>query len=825
MRLSKKIVLFLLIGTVALVVSSSIIFTAFFHSYLTTQESIQTDKDTYRLIDSIEAKKDDYQGSVNDWAHWDETYDYILDKDPLYEQNNLISDTFINLTINFLVFYSKKDGIKSATYYDFEKQAITVFPSEFKNHMNDYLNSIEKNVDDSFIMSFGGDFYWLAVSPITDSVSIKSTDGSILFGKKLDSATILELDKVADGKVQFHTAEELSTYQNGMFDTSGGSNPQYKNWKENTSESEMISWISLPETNIDDFVTPVFVSITKDRLLYINGVKQERNLMFFYIGFSLLVGIILVILIHVTFSKPLFNTTTKISSIDLSKRNFDLLPVKGTDEISRLQIAVNNMLVEIEEKNNELRQNEERLKIIFDQAPIGIALSDIDKKCFIQLNKSFADILQRSSEEIMAEDWLSITHPDDLQEDLNYMELLVSGQIDIFNMDKRFLLPNGFYVWVSMTVAAIKEDYGGIRRNICMIKDITDQKNKEKSIIYLSYHDSLTEIHNRNYFEKMKATLNNENGSLPLTIIMCDINGLKMMNDGFGHHYGDLLLIKAAKMLQKECRPTDVLCRIGGDEFCILLPNTTSEYAEQLCNRVHENCKKQNRLPDREIFHLSISLGFATKTNDTESIELTINIAEDRMQRAKLLNRKSNHLLFLDSMSQVLFEKNLESLEHINRLCNLTRSIQPIFNLSDNDLYSLILLANIHDIGKIAIDETIINKQTNLLSSDWYEIKKHPDIGYRISMVIPEFIPISELVLSHHEQWDGEGYPQNLAGNDIPKLARIFSILEAYDDICQNDIKTNSKKKALSYIKKNAGSKFDPALVELFIYWSDLYTL
>ena len=164
-------------------------------------------------------------------------------------------------------------------------------------------------------------------------------------------------------------------------------------------------------------------------------------------------------------------------------------------------------------------------------------------------------------------------------------------------------------------------------------------------------------------------------------------------------------------------------------------------------------------------------------------------------------------------------EKNQETQEHCERLIELSRKLGQALHLSQKDLDELELLATLHDIGKVGIPERILVKPDRLDETEWAEMKRHPEIGYRIAMAAPELIPIAEYILSHQERWDGEGYPQKLAGEQIPLLSRIISICDAYDAMTQNRPyrKKMSEAAAMKEITDNAGSQFDPNIAKIFI--------
>ncbi|MDF2905898.1 MAG: rpfG4 [Herbinix sp.] len=349
-------------------------------------------------------------------------------------------------------------------------------------------------------------------------------------------------------------------------------------------------------------------------------------------------------------------------------------------------------------------------------------------------------------------------------------------------------------------------------------RDITDRRMKEEEVRFLYQHDYLTGLHNRAFYEAEVQRLDLE-GYYPLSIIIGDINGLKMINDSLGHDEGDKLLISMAGILKKCCRVGDIVTRLGGDEFIIALPNTEKETAMQVIQRIYDTCDDYNRNVSGEIYHISISLGVATKTVKDEEINHITKQAEDAMYNRKLLEGRSYHSSVIASMKAALFAKSYETEMHANRLVKLSKMVGEAIGLTGQQFDELELLSALHDIGKIGIEDHILNKPDRLTKAEWVKMKKHSDIGYRIAMSSPELIPIAYYILTHHEHWDGRGYPQGLSGERIPLLSRILSVVDAYDAMTEDRPyrRGMSKEKAIEEIKNNTGSQFDPDIAKLFV--------
>jgi diguanylate cyclase (GGDEF)-like protein len=434
-----------------------------------------------------------------------------------------------------------------------------------------------------------------------------------------------------------------------------------------------------------------------------------------------------------------------------------------------------------------MKKKELSIKLL-ENAPIGI--------CFFDRTGTLQDVNK------YFEDYLSyvpiIDFADDKFAKNNYC------------YEKELQIDNQETVRLLMNKAKVKNKKNDFIGTILMAIDITGQKKISTN----NYFDNLTNLYNRNYIEQELKRLDTER-QLPLGIIMGDVNGLKMINDTFGHKKGDQLLKKVAELIKISCRSEDIISRWGGDEFLILLPKTTKKQLKKIVKRI----KKQDKTFSEDKLPLSIAVGYEVKKNKDQTMEGVIKKAEDLMYQNKVNESRSLRNDILSTLLVALEKSSLETEAHAFRMQASAFKFGEALNLSESELDRLSILVTLHDVGKVAISEKILCKKERLTIDEWEEVQKHSEIGYRIANSSREFAYIAEDILCHHEHWDGSGYPQKLKGGNIPFLARITSILDAYDVMVNGRPykKAMTKQEALAEIERCKGSQFDPELAQIFI--------
>ena len=351
---------------------------------------------------------------------------------------------------------------------------------------------------------------------------------------------------------------------------------------------------------------------------------------------------------------------------------------------------------------------------------------------------------------------------------------------------------------------------------LAICRNITDRKAMEEEMKRLSLHDSLTGLYNRAFFEEQMKRLQTVRDA-GAGLIVCDVDGLKIVNDSLGHAMGDIILKAVATILRDSFRTGDLVARIGGDEFAVLIPAATTLEFEAACRRIRDKVDKYNT--DNSTVPISLSLGFAVSHPGAADMNALFKEADNNMYREKLHRQQSARSSIVQALMKALEARDFITEGHGDRLGDLVDTFARSLGLPENAVADLRLLARFHDIGKVGIPDSILFKADRLTDEEWLIMRRHCEIGYRIAMSAPDLAPIADWILRHQEWWNGQGYPLGIAGQDIPLACRILALADAYDAMTNDRPyrKAMTHEEARAAIRECAGSQFDPHLATLFL--------
>ncbi len=450
---------------------------------------------------------------------------------------------------------------------------------------------------------------------------------------------------------------------------------------------------------------------------------------------------------------------------------------------------------------------------LMEYIPDSIYFKDL-KSGVIRVNKACADKYGVSTDEAVGKtdfDFFSEEHAKQAYKD--EQRIIKTGE-PIVDIEEKETWSGKKCRWISSTKMPFYDKKGNIIGTFGVSRDISDRKKAEEKIKYLSFHDSLTGLYNRAYFDEELRRLDTAR-QLPITIVMGDINGLKVINDAFGHEKGDLFLKKIADILRDAFRKEDIVSRWGGDEFIAILPGTYEKDTKDIINRIKKMCVERSTAD----MPLSISIGISSKKLPNEDMDSILKEAEDKMYKCKISESKSTNEIIISSLRENLKRGEYHREKRAGRMQQYALTIGKKLKLSNIKLDELKLLMDLHNIGKLALADEIMSKPGRLSNEEWKIIQKLPEIGYRIAESSMILKPIAEAILSHYEWYNGEGYPRGVKGEEIPILSRISFLINSYEAMTTDRPyrKKMTRKEVVKEIKRCCGTQFDPNVVKIFL--------
>lgn len=456
-----------------------------------------------------------------------------------------------------------------------------------------------------------------------------------------------------------------------------------------------------------------------------------------------------------------------------------------------------------------LKKSEKKYRSLVDNSKLGIIQYNTEGVIEVA-NQAFADILESTIEDLIGLKMRSL----DNQALIDKLNISLGGTKSIFEGNYTSVLTGKSFP-TRVQFSPITED-NVIIGGIGIIEDMTKEHQNKKRMQELMHEDALTKLLNRNAFDAFLLD-KRQKITYPVSIAVFDINTFQIINTSFGYETGNQVLKTIAWIFKQNTDDSDMIhvYRIGGDEFAVIIEGKERKDAKAIIKSLS---RKLNTI-DRFSFDLNISYGYSTTNNPHTSLSDTFNDALTNINTSKIYDGSSISKKTIDVIMTTLFEKSKREKIHSERVAKVAKSVAKMYNLGTAFTNRVSLAARLHDIGKINIAEDILDKPGKLTPKEREKINKHPESGFKILSSVTEYLDIANIVLTHHEKYDGSGYPKGIKGHDIPLEARIIAVADAYDAMTEQRTYRDpmTKAAAIKELKDYSNIQFDGEVVDKFI--------
>lgn len=563
-----------------------------------------------------------------DWGAWDETYQFVQDKNEAYKKNNLIPSSFVTLGIRILIYFDRKGNVVYAGEYYPEKDTILPLDSQTCQTIYNALfnQGLREHLIKGVVTIFKNEPFIISAGSILTSQHKGPLMGWLIMGRQLNFKPIMELTElIIDMKYDDST-------QICILD-----------------KKEHILNINMKSDSI--YASDKFYDVLTQRLLSINVVEENKIakqgnrtglyillsivIFWFFIVFLLLRGLDYIVI------QPLFRISRQLKNIDLNNIETKIELPKSKDEIFFLATELNDMLDIIKKQKMEIVESENRYRDLVENAEVGILIDDVAGNV-VYFNDKLAHLFGYTSEEftkLSIEDYI---HPESLKVIRMYHRQRIKGEDSPKIYEIKGIHKKGNIVNLEVNTLILKKDNQVVgTRNY--IVDITERKKIEEKLSIESITDDLTQVFNRRgffSFGEQQVNLSKKTGK-GFYIFYCDLNDMKKLNDRFGHSTGDIILKQVANILKNSFRKSDIIARVGGDEFIVLASEAQPESVDVMLKRLKSNIEKFNET--EQYPPISLSVGYAYfYPDDSKTLNDIINIADRMMyeEKQKFKNQK-----------------------------------------------------------------------------------------------------------------------------------------------------------------------------------------
>ena len=770
-------------------------------------ETRETQSSLSRATAAVENELASLTAFLVDWAEWDDSYDFIARQSPDYIKKNLTATTFLTQKLQLLVFLDAERNIVFGTTFNPATKAFLPLPTELQQHFkpeSPLLSDLNSDKSVRGIVVLADAPLLIAAHPVIDSERKLPPRGWLVVGRVIDETLRSQLAQTSQLSLQLHpvAATDLPT--------------DFQQAARKLSKQTPLLVTALTETRIagyalltDLYGQPgVILRTDAPREAYLQGKRTVQYFVLLLIGLGIFFTLIYLLMLEKTVLARLSSLGRQVSQIGLQSQPSLRVNVSGQDELSLLAGSINRMLQSLETVQSELRESEAATRALLAGMPDS--LLRIDKNGLLLDYKTGRDRVFAAPAKMLAGNSIDEAFPPRLTERImtGLRQALETGETYWFehetSVNKRPL-----FLEVRLTPS-------GNNEVLAVIRDLTEKRELEESLKFANVRDPLTGLLNRDGWEQQLAARKFASDQA-VAIIICDIDGLQLVNESLGQEWGDQIL-KSFAMVLRSCLPLDgLIARTGSDQFAAMLLVHTGTDLQPLCQTIRDETDKISLMDDSLRF--SIALGYAAEIPDAVALVDIQKLAAARMRRDKLRQSQFARERFFQSLQAALATRDFVTHQHATRLWALCQQLAKQAGLPRRRLRELKLLTQYHDIGKVGIPDHLLFKKGRLTAGEMDTMKLHVEIGHRIAQSIPELTPMADLLLKHHEWWNGQGYPLGLRETEIPLECRIFSIVDAFDAMTHDrpDRTAFSTKEAAAELRNCAGSQFDPHLVVEFL--------
>ncbi|NMC32787.1 MAG: diguanylate cyclase [Veillonellaceae bacterium] len=757
-------------------------------------ENRESEKNLQRAMNAIKAEEASLAAFLEDWAVWDDTYQFVAGANADYLKKNLTASTFLTQRLQLMAFLDPAGRIVHAVLFDPATKTTRNIPAALESALKPGSILLSHSTADSTVqglINLPEAPLLVASRPILDSEHKQAPRGSMVIGRFLHSAELARIANIT------HLSLALVPY-----DAALGLTVEKPVRIEPVSEEIIAGYALLSDIRGNP---ALLLRVESPRSIYSQGKRTVQYFLYLLLAFGVLIGLVNLLLLKRTVLSRLFHLGGQVTQIGRSNNPSLRVQLSGNDELSSLAKSINRMLAALETVQNELTDSEAATRALLDGMPDS--LLRLDRSGIILDFKSSPQRSTATPARLLPGNSLAEVYPAAFAEQMlaALAQAFVTNHAQCFEQE---LAVNNQRTRQEVRISPISETEA-----IAVLRDFTERRQLEQSLQFFHLRDPLTGLANRMCWEEKLAALS-FSAETPVGIILCEIDEMRLIYDSLGQEQTNQLLTATANVLRSVLPLNATVARIGLDRFAALLSDMNEPAVLRLAQKIRQEVEQL--ATDQVHLHFGLSLGCAWGNHSAGGVQELLGLAQTRLHREKLGRSQAARRALFQSLQATLENRDFVMHQHAERLWALGRAVAKEAGLSGKRLRDFKLLTQFHDIGKVGLPADLLFKQERLSTEDMSQMKLHVEIGYRIAQSIPELSSIADLLLKHHEWWNGQGYPLGLSGEAIPLECRIFAIVDAYDAMTNDrpGRKALAKKEAAAELRRCAGSQFDPELVQ-----------